>query len=82
VTTNPYETSYGYEKGRFNETCPHCGAVYEVIVPGQKGHEESEEYYCPECMYMNKTRASNSPQVTLILSRTDGKTDKCAYPGT
>ena len=78
--TNPYEASYGYEKRRFTETCAHCGAVYEVVVPGQKGHEEPEEYFCPEWLYMSKTRASNSPTVTLVSPRTDGKTDKCSNP--
>jgi hypothetical protein len=78
--TNPYEASYGYEKDNFEQTCSHCGALFKVVVPGQKGHEESEEYFCPECLCMYKTRASNTPSVTLISPRTDGKTDKCASP--
>lgn len=73
---NPYETNYGYEKARRKETC-HCGAVFEVIVPGQLGHEDSEEYYCPECSCEYRTRASNSPEVILISPRTDGKTGPC-----
>lgn len=77
---NPFETSYGYEKDRFEQTCGKCGAVFEVIVPGQKGHEEREEYFCPECLCMYTRRASNTPSVTLISPRTDGKTDKCASP--
>ena len=71
---------YGYEKSRFDKTCEKCGAKFEVIVPGMKGYEESEEYFCPECLRMYKTRASNSPTVNLISKRTDGKTDKCANP--
>lgn len=78
--TNPYETSYGYEKDRFEQTCTKCGAIFEVIVPGQKCHEEPEEYFCPECLCMYKTRASNTPSVVLVSPRTDGKTDKCQSP--
>lgn len=68
---------YGYQKDNFDQTC-HCGAVFEVNVPGQVGHEESEEYYCPECGCEYKTRASNSPRVTLKSKRTDGKTGWCS----
>lgn len=61
------------------QTCSFCGAVFHVEVPGQKGHEESEEYYCPECGTEYRTRASNSPRVTLVSPRTDGLTTK-NYP--
>ena len=71
--SNAYEAAYGYEKDNFEEKCPVCGAVYKVIVPGQKGHEESEEYYCPVCGEEHRIRASNSPTVILISGRTDGK---------
>lgn len=74
--SNPNESNYGYEKSRRTQEC-HCGAMFEVVAPGQKGHEEPEEYYCPECMCEYRTRASNSPVVTLISSRTDGKTGYC-----
>ncbi len=74
--SNPYETNYGYEKSSREQTC-HCGAVFHVSVPGQKGHEEPEEYYCPECHCEYKARASMSPTVTLISGRTDGKTGSC-----
>jgi uncharacterized Zn-finger protein len=70
------ETNYGYLKDERDQTCTYCGAVFHVVVPGQKGHEESEEYYCPECMTEYRTRASNSPQVTLVTPRTDGRTTK------
>lgn len=49
-------------------------------MPGQEGHEESEEYFCTECLCMYKMQASNSPTVTLISGRTDGKTDKHPSP--
>lgn len=71
--------SYGYEKNRFEQECS-CGAKFEVIAPGQQGHEEPEEYFCPECLRMYKTRASNTPDVRLISPRTDGKTDKHPSP--
>ena len=67
------EASYGYLKNEFEQTCDTCGAVFRVGVPGQKGHEESEEYYCSECNTEYKTRASNTPRVTLLKLRTDGK---------
>lgn len=72
------EAAKGYEKDNFEQTCDCCGAKFNVSVPGQKGHEESEEYYCPECRKEFRCRASNSPRVTLISNRTDGLTGPCA----
>jgi len=72
--------NYGYQKDEFEQECNTCGAKFKVNVPGQIGHEESEEYFCPECLCMYKTRASNTPTVTLISGRTDGKTFKCKSP--
>lgn len=77
--SNYMEASFGYQKSESDETCTFCGAVFHVEVPGQKGHEESEEYYCPECGTEYRTRASNSPRVTLVSPRTDGLTTK-NYP--
>lgn len=71
---------YEYQKNKYQQTCDKCGAVFDVIVPGLKGHEESEEYFCPECFMMYMTRASNTPKVILITKRTDGKIDKCSNP--
>jgi len=65
-----------YQKNKFEQTYQKCEAVFEVIVPGSKRHEESEKYFCPECLCMHKVRASNTPNVRLISSRTD----KCANP--
>ena len=76
--TNPMEPAFGYSKGTFEQTCDYCGCVFRVDVPGQKGHEEPEEYYCPECKKEYKTRASNSPRSSLLKKRTDGRTDM--YP--
>lgn len=72
--TNPMEPAFGYEKARLNQTCDYYGATFEVIVPGQKGHEEPEEYFCPECHKEFKCIASNSPNVIPRSPRTDGRT--------
>jgi transposase-like protein len=69
------EPAFGYQKDKFEQTCDNCGARFEVVVPGQKGHEESEGYCCPECQKEFTVRASNSPTVQLIAPRTDGKTE-------
>ncbi len=74
--SNYMEASFGYTKDSRDQTCTYCGAVFHVVVPGQKGHEEPEEYYCPECSTEYKTRASNSPTVTLVSPRTDGRDTK------
>jgi Zn finger protein HypA/HybF involved in hydrogenase expression len=71
------EAAMGYQKEEFTQTCDCCGAVFRVVVPGQKGHEEPEEYYCPECDKEYKCRASNSPTVSLVSNRTDGLTGPC-----
>lgn len=70
------EASFGYLKGEFDQACDLCGAVFQVTVPGQKGHEEPEEYYCPECNAEYKVRASMSPRVRLLAPRADGKAGK------
>jgi Zn finger protein HypA/HybF involved in hydrogenase expression len=72
------EATIGYQKDDFEQTCDCCGAVFQVVVPGQSGHEEPEEYYCPECHKEFKCRASNSPRVSLISKRTDGLHGRCA----
>lgn len=47
------------------ETCS-CGCIFEVIVSQQDGHNESEEYYCPDCRKQYKTWASLSPTVRRL----------------
>ncbi len=74
--TSPLGPTFGYEKDNFERECDYCGCVFKVEVPGQKGHEEPEEYYCPECNKEYKCRASNSPNVTMVSPRADGKTNK------
>ncbi len=70
------EAAISYRKDSSDETCDFCGCIFNVVVSGQKGHEESEEYYCPECSKKFTCRASNSPRVTLKEKRTDGHTNK------
>lgn len=64
-----------YSGGDFEKKCDYCGCTYRVQVTLQDGHNESEEYWCPECNKESKIRASITPNVTLISPRTDGKTD-------
>lgn len=64
-----------YYGGDSTEICDYCGCEFTVSVPLQDGHNETEEYYCPDCHKEFKTRASLSPVVRKIKNRTDGKTD-------
>lgn len=65
-----------YNDKDWQEACDYCGCVFRVENQLQDGHNESEEYYCPECQKEYKIRACNTPRVTLISKRTDGKTDR------
>lgn len=73
-----YTARHSYPGRSFNETCSFCGCIFRVDTQLQDGHNESEEYYCPECNKEYGIRACISPQVTLISSRTDGRTCKCS----
>lgn len=71
-----WEATHEYCRSNDVETCRVCGATYQVYVPEQKGHMEREEYYCPECGAEYRVWASNSPTVTFLTPRTDGKESK------
>jgi len=71
---NYLNEAIGYEKSSTVEDCDFCGAKFRLSVPGQDGHEEREEYYCPECGKNSTCRASNRPSVDLIDKRTDNRT--------
>lgn len=71
-----WESTHEYCKSCDEEICDNCGAKYKVFIPAQKGHMESEEYFCPECNKGYSCWASNTPRVDLISARTDGKKDK------
>jgi transposase-like protein len=60
------QEAYGYEKYIFKQVCEICGSEFKVTCPGQKGHEEREEYYCPVCRQEFTCRASKPPKVTLL----------------
>ena len=59
--------------------CDYCNAKIEVRYVIQTGHNEKEEYNCPECNKLFHSKASLPIQqhdVKLLSPRTDGKTDK------
>jgi predicted RNA-binding Zn-ribbon protein involved in translation (DUF1610 family) len=67
-------STFSDEKGRYNETCGACGAVFEVVVPGSYGRisrEERSEYACPECGNPYHCRSTSPPRVRLLSPRTD-----------
>ena len=69
ASTKPYGNS---EEG----VCDYCGAKFKAIITRQSGHNEREDYNCPDCNKRYSARASLPIKVTLISPRTDGKTDK------
>lgn len=74
-----YTAIYPYPDKDFETTCPFCGCRYRVQTQLQDGHNEREEYYCPECGKEEGIRTCLSPTVTLISGRTDNRT--CKYSG-
>ena len=69
------QPAISYEKGRYQETCGRCGAVYEVVVIGgpmaKSSQEQVEEYNCPECGRTSRCRGAAPPRITLLSNRTD-----------
>ncbi len=55
------------------QTCENCGAELVLFITKQSGHNEKEEYECPECYTEYNVRASMPPTVILKNKRTDGK---------
>lgn len=70
-----WTATHPYDDKDWEITCDYCGCVFRMESQLQDGHNESEEYYCPECHKEFKIRACITPQVTLISKRTDGKND-------
>ena len=68
-----WSATHAYPDKDYDMTCDYCGCVFNVKTQLQDGHNESEEYYCPECNQEFRTRACISPTVTLISERTDGE---------
>ena len=57
------------------QKCSYCGCKFKVNIPLSDGHNEREEYSCPECGKEYRARACMTPRVTLLTPRTDGRTD-------
>lgn len=57
------------------ETCDNCGCIFRVRAYQQAGHNDTEEYQCPDCRKIFRLRACNTPEVHKISDRTDGKTE-------
>ena len=54
-----------YEK--IEQVCDNCLSKLEVTIPHQEGHEDSEDYICPVCEARYSVRASNSPEVHVLI---------------
>jgi uncharacterized protein YbaR (Trm112 family) len=66
-----------------SHSCDYCGAEIEVTYTKQAGHNEREEYYCPECDKQFFVRASLPimlQNVRLKSARIDGKNDRYQNP--
>jgi ribosomal protein L37AE/L43A len=66
-----------------SHTCDNCGAELSVTYARQAGHNEREDYNCPECDKRYYVRASlpiMSHNVKVIKARTDGKNDRYQKP--
>lgn len=72
-----------YPSGHGNEEkCDYCGAKFSFSYQTQAGHNEREEYDCPECEKEFIVRASMpimQENVKLVSTRTDGRTNKYGY---
>jgi len=62
-----------YPGGNYERTCDFCGCKYRVDYSLQDGHNEKEEYYCPDCGKEYGVRACITPNVTKISGRTDNR---------
>ena len=64
-------------------TCDNCGAEFSVTYARQTGHNEREDFYCPECdkrFYVRASLPIMSQNIRLTKPRTDGKTNKFQNP--
>jgi hypothetical protein len=46
-----------------------CGCLFKVSVAKQDGHNEREEYYCPDCNQEYSEMASLPPIVIKLSSK-------------
>lgn len=73
-----YASTFTTTEGH-SQTCDYCGAEFSLTIPKQSGHNEREEYNCPECNKEYTVKASlpiMPSNIKLIKPRTDGKTDR------
>jgi len=66
-----------------SHNCDYCGAEIGVTITKQTGHNEREEYNCPECTKTYSVRASlpiMPYNIKLLNPRNDGRTDKFQNP--
>lgn len=57
------------------EICENCGCKFHIKVFKQAGHNEREEYRCPDCGKAYFIRACNTPEIHKICSK-DQKVNK------
>ena len=70
-----WTTTHQYLDYEEIETCDNCGCKFKVKAYKQAGHNDMEEYHCPDCRKIFRRRACNTPEVQKISDRTDGKTE-------
>jgi hypothetical protein len=65
----------------FQQICGFCGCVFRVEItwrtsysPAKPG-SDTQAYSCPECGRDSRIKTSTAPKLTLISTRTDGRTE-------
>lgn len=61
-----WTATHQYLDADYIEECDNCGCKFRVKVYKQAGHNDIEEYYCPNCHREFKTRACTTPEVYKI----------------
>ena len=57
--------------------CDCCGCEFKIKVYKQKGHDDYEEYYCPNCHKKYRTRACITPEIQRVCDTiTENKNQK------
>lgn len=70
-----YTATHSYVDREEIEICDYCGCEFKIIILKQDGHNDTEEYQCPECRKIYKAKACITPDVSLKKKRNDGHTD-------
>lgn len=61
-----WTATHSYLESDHIEECSNCGCKFRVKIYKQAGHNDTEEYYCPNCRKEFKVRACNTPEVYKI----------------